>query len=101
MIRTFLSAVLILILVQGCAWNASRNQPEKTSFVKASQGKAKGVYSWFTGSGNYCMLEIHNAAGIAVDRVAYVNGVCKIWWRTLDGKPVTILDPDAIPNDNP
>ena len=85
-------ATALCALLLGCAGFAGYKSPEETAFVKASQGKAKGVYSWFTGSGNYCMLESHNVKQIHVDKVEYHDGVCKITWRSVAGKPLTIND---------
>jgi len=85
--------VLFVVMLTGCAGLiGGYKNDELVGFVKASMGKAKGVYSWFTGSGNYCNLEWFNVSGVVVEKFSYTDGNCSIEWRTANGKPLTYPD---------
>lgn len=83
MIR-LLCCVLISLLCLGCAAKAVNEYPQGLGFVKVSQGTGKGIYSIFTGSASYCMVEFFNQSGIVIDEVIYTDGTCSVVYHTDD-----------------
>ena len=73
--------IMLTALMVGCAGSAVREAPENLSFVKVSQGKAKGMVSLVTGRAEYCMVELFNIEGVVIDAVTYDNGNCSVSWH--------------------
>ena len=69
------SIIALALILSGCAGNASVKNPELTSYAKVSQGHARGLVSFFTGSGEYCMVQTHNLENVRF-KLDYEDGAC-------------------------
>ena len=88
---------IMLMFITSCAGKAVFQNPDELSFVKVSQGKARGFYSWVTGDAKYCMVEFFNIEGITISAASYKDGSCTVTWHRTNRLPDKELEPEVQP----
>lgn len=83
-IMIYILSAVIYLGISGCAARAVHETPGELGFIKISQGTGQGLYSIFSGSARYCMVEFFNQTGITIDAVIYEDGVCNVHYHTDD-----------------